>query len=115
MIVDSDLALADAVAAADFRIIRQCCNGLQRVRGDASLERLAEDQRVAHLRDVGRLLLEIVEPGAVAGLAEQHGADDLVVLQDHPLVDAGGGVAQDDLLAVVAIGEVADANRGRCR
>ncbi len=61
------------------------------------------------------LLLQVVEPGAVAGLAEQHRADDAVVLQHDALVDAGRGVAQDDLLAVVAVGEIARANRDRCR
>ena len=43
-----DLAFADAVAAADFRIIRQGCNGRHRVQGGAPLIRLAENQRVAH-------------------------------------------------------------------
>ena len=45
-----DLALAYAVAAADFRIIRQGCNGRHRVQRGASLVGLAEDQRVAHRR-----------------------------------------------------------------
>jgi hypothetical protein len=84
-----DLALADAVAAADFRIIRQCRNGRHRVQRRSPLIGLAEDQRVAHLRDVGLLLLEVVEPGAVARLAVEHRADDAVVLENEPLVDAG--------------------------
>ena len=59
-------------------------------------------------RNVGALLLQIVEPGAIGGLAVEHRADDAIVLQDQPLVDAGGGVAQHDLLAVVALGEIAE-------
>src|SRR5690606_32054295 len=36
-----------------------------------------------------------------------HGADDAIVAQDEPLVDASGGIAQHDLLAVVTLGEIA--------
>ena len=90
-------------------------DGRRGIERAAALEGRPEDQRVAHLGDVRRLLLEVVEPGAVGHLAEQHGADDPVVLQDQSLVDAGRGVAQHDLLAVVAVGEVAQSNRRRCR
>ena len=53
-------------------------------------------------------LLQVVEPGAVGGLAVKHGADDAVVLQHEALVDAGRSVAQHDLLAILAVGEVAE-------
>ncbi len=49
-----DLALADAVAAADFRVIRPVPQ--RPPKGPAATppwKRLAEDQRVAHLRYVG--------------------------------------------------------------
>ncbi|MCY1220466.1 hypothetical protein D9M72_324810 [compost metagenome] len=103
-----NLALADAVAAADFRIIRQGCNGRHRVQRRPSLIGLAKDQRVAHFGNVGATLHQIVEPGAVAGLAVEHRADDAVLLEHQPLVDAGGSIAKDDLLASVAVGEIAD-------
>ena len=102
-----DLALADAVAAADFRIIRQGCNGRHRVQRRPSLVGLAEDQCIAHRRDVGLLLQEIEEPRAIGGLAIKDRTDDPVLLQDKALVDAGGRIAQDDFLAVGRLGEVA--------
>ena len=103
-----DLALAHAVAAADLCVIGQRCNGRHRVQRGPSLIGLAEDQRVAHVGDVDLLLLQVVEPRAVGSLAVEHGADDAVVLQDEPLVDAGRSIAQHDLLAILAVGEVAE-------
>jgi hypothetical protein len=38
--------------------------------------------------------------GAVDGIAVEHGADDLLVAQDDPLVDAAVGVLQHDLFLV---------------
>ena len=57
-------------------------------------------------------MLEI--PGAVDGVAVEHGADDLLVAQDDALVDAAVGVLQHDVLLVrrrreIAGGEQVDA------
>ena len=102
-----DGALADAVAAADFGGV-----GHQRgfvLAGVAALAllRLAEHQPVAHLADVGAFAQKLEIPGAVAGVAVKHGAEDLVVVQHQALVDAGAGVVEHDLLAVRAMGEIA--------
>ena len=102
-----DLALADAVAAADLRLIRQGCNGRRRVQRFTSGKTRAEDQRLAHLGDIRALLQEIEEPGAIRRLAVHDGADQLVVLQYQPLVDAARRIAQHDLLAARSFREVA--------
>ncbi|MNK93585.1 hypothetical protein D3C87_1137540 [compost metagenome] len=103
----SDLALADAVAAADFRIIRQGCNGRHRVQRRPSLIGLAEDKGFAHGRDIGRFLHQVEEPRPIRRLAVKNRANDAVFLENETLVDAGGGIAQHDFLAVIAFGEVA--------
>src|SRR5690606_21147057 len=102
-----DLSLAYAVAAADLRLIRQGCNGRRRVQPATSLIGLTEDQGVALIGNVGALLQKVEEPCAIGRIAVKHGAEDAVVLQHQALVDAGRGVPQHDLLAVVAISEVA--------
>ena len=102
-----DLALADAVAAADFRIIRQGCNGRRRVQRRPSLVGLAENERFAHFGDIGGFLLQVVEPSTIGRFAVEHGPDNAVVLQHQPLVDTGGGVAQHDLVAVLSFCEIA--------
>ena len=102
-----DLALAHAVAAADFRIIRQGCNGRRRVQGSASDVGLTEDQGVAQFRDIRLLAQEIEEPGSVAGLAVEDGADDAVLLEHEALVDAPRGIAQDDVLPILGLAEIA--------
>ena len=71
-----DLALADAVAAADLGIVRHGRNGRVRVQGRALRERLAEDQRLADVGDVLAPLQQVEVPAAVGGIAEQHRADD---------------------------------------
>ena len=80
-----DLALTNAVAAADLCVIGQGCNGRHRVQRGPSLVGLAEDQRVAHVGDVDLLFLQVVEPSAVGGFAVEHRADDAVVLSTRRL------------------------------
>ena len=84
----SDRSLADAVAATDFCIIRQGCNGRHRVQGGTALIGLAEDQRVAHLPRIGALADHVEEPRAVRSFAIEHRADDAIVLEHQALVDA---------------------------
>ena len=81
--------------------------GSRRIERDAAGVVLAEDQRLAHVGDVGAALQQVEEPRAVRRVAVHHRADDAVVLQHQPAVDAARGVAQDDLLAVLGLGEVA--------
>ena len=102
-----DRSLAYAVAAADFRIIRQGCNGRRRVQRGPSLIGLAENQRVAHRGDVDALLQHVEIPGPVGGIAIEDRADDLVVAQNDALVDLARGIAQHDLVVLVALGEIA--------
>src|SRR5687767_5150888 len=98
-----DLSLAYAVAAADFRLIRQGCNGRRRVQGGTSLVRLTENQSVAHFRNIDASLQHIEEPSAIRGLAVEHGTHDTVILQYKALVDALPRVSQNNLLAVIAL------------
>src|SRR3546814_11563216 len=81
-----DLALGDAVAAADFRLVGKRRNGGLRVRRAPSRgEGLAEDQHVAELGDV-LLFLEPVEiPDAVGGFAIEHRAANPVRIDHQPL------------------------------
>jgi hypothetical protein len=102
-----DLALADAVAAADLGIVGQGRDRGRRIERDAAGIVLAEDQRLAHVGDVGAALEQVEEPRAIRRVAVHHRADDAVVLQHQAAVDAARGVAQDDLLAVLGLGEVA--------
>ncbi len=102
-----DLTLANAVAAADFRIIRQGCNGRHRVQRRPSLIGLAENQGFAHGGNIGGLLHQIEEPRPIRRLAVKHRTDDAVFFQDEALIDAGRGVSQHDFLAVVAFCEIA--------
>ena len=67
-----DLALADAVAAADFRIIRQGCNGRHRVQRGRLPDRPGRRSACRASREMSvALLLQVVEPGAVGGLADR--------------------------------------------
>ena len=102
-----DLALADAVAAADLGIVGQGRDRSRRIERDAAGIVLAEDQRLAHVGDVGAALQQVEEPRAVRRVAVHHRADDAIVLQHQAAIDAARGVAQDDLLAVLGLGEVA--------
>jgi hypothetical protein len=52
--------------------------------------------------------LQVAEPGAVRNFAEQDRADKVIVLQDETFINAGAGVADHNLLPVVAIGEIAN-------
>ena len=67
----------------------------------------AEHQPLAHLRNIGAVAQMLEVPGAVDGVAIEHGADDLLVAQDDALVDAAGGVLQHDLFLVRARREIA--------
>ena len=67
----------------------------------------AEHQPLAHLRNVGAVAQMLEVPRAVDGIAIEHGADDLLVAQNDPLVDAAGGVLHDDLFLVRARREIA--------
>ncbi|MEY9514527.1 hypothetical protein ABIF16_005258 [Bradyrhizobium elkanii] len=102
-----DGPLADAVAAADLGLVAHRGNGA--LAADAAIAEIggAEHQALAHMRDVGAVTQMLEVPGAVDGVAIEHGADDLLVLQDDALVDAAVGVLQHDLLLVRARREVA--------
>ncbi len=59
------------------------------------------------MRDVGPAFHQVEEPRAIRRLAVEYRADDAIVLQDQPLVDAGGRIAQHDFLAVRRFGKIA--------
>jgi hypothetical protein len=67
----------------------------------------AEHQLVTTLIDAGTILEQLEVPTAVAGIAVQAGADQLVVPDHQFLVDAAGRIRQHDFLAAVAAHEVA--------
>ena len=102
------LTLAYAIAAADFRVVRKGGNRGQRIERRGALVCLPEDQCVPHRRDVGALLLQVVEPGAIGRVAVEDRADNPVVFQHDPLVDACGGISQDDFLTALSLGEIAE-------
>src|SRR3546814_10675094 len=89
-----DLALGDAVAAADFRIVGKRRSGLLRVRRAASRgEGLSVDQELAEVGHILLLLEQVEIPPAVGGVAIEQRADDSFVPDDHVPVDAAAGVA----------------------
>ena len=91
-----DGAFADAVAAADFRIVGKRRNGCLRVRlPTPGGEGLTEDQGVADGAHILTAFQQVEIPAAVGGIAIEDRADDLVVAHHHPLVDPARGVAQD--------------------
>ena len=95
-----DRALADAVAAADLGSRRAWPRPSSGRRGRRRRDWLRRTPAVAHRRDIGAVAQMLEIPGAVDGIAVEHGADDLLVAQDDPLVDAAGGVLQHDLFLV---------------
>src|SRR3546814_21128041 len=102
------MALGDAVAAADCRIVGKRRNGGLRVRGAPSRgEGLAEDQHVAELGDVFLFLEQVEIPAAVGGIAIEHRADDPVIPDDYALVNAAAGIAEHDIPDTVATPETA--------
>ncbi len=102
-----NLTLGHAVAAAHFRVVGPCCNGARRVlAGQCIGDGLAEDQGVADIGDALGLLDQVEIPAAVGRFTEQDGADQLVVFDDDALVDAAARVAEDDVFATFAAGEL---------
>ncbi len=63
-------------------------------------QRPAEGQHAAGGRDVGPVVDELPEPGAVGDVAHQHGAGEAAVVEIQTPVHAGGGIAQHQRLAV---------------
>ncbi len=83
-----DLTLADAVAAAHFRIIGKRRNGGLRVRLPPSRGKgLAKNQRIADLGHVFGSLEQIEIPVAVGGIAIEHRTYHAVVFHHDTLVD----------------------------
>jgi hypothetical protein len=60
-----DPALADAVAAADLCIVGQGGDGGRRIERNAAGVVLAENQRLAHVGNVGAALQHVEEPRPV--------------------------------------------------
>ena len=101
-----DRALADAVAAADLGVVGHRHDAVAFAAGIGHV-RVTEQHGLAEGGDVGVLAQQLEVPGAVDGIAVEHGALHAVVLDDQLLVDAAGRVAQDEFLAVRAAVEVA--------
>ena len=102
-----DGALADAVAAANLGVVAHRGNRILAAVTAVAEIGGAEHQPLAHLGNIGAVAQMLEIPGAVDGVAIEHGADDLLVAQDDPLVDAAVGVLQHDFLLVRARGEIA--------
>ena len=91
-----DGALGHAVATADFR--RVCHRESARLPLVAAVSevRFAEHQSVAYLLNAAAVTHQLEVPGAVDGVAIQHAADELVVLEHQLLVDAVARIGKDD-------------------
>ena len=99
-----DGPFADPVAAADLRAVR---HGGDLVRPRAGgLLRLAKHQPIPDAADIRALAQQPEIPGPIGRIAIEHRAEQLVVLQDEPLIDPRARVMQHDLLAVGLGGEV---------
>ena len=102
-----DVALADAVAAADLGRIGQQRHGVGAGRAGVADVRLAEQNVLAKVVDRRAVAHELEVPRSVDGIAVQHGSLDLVALHDDLLVDAARGVLEHELLGAGAAREVA--------
>src|SRR6185437_7669673 len=99
-----DRALGDAVTAAYLGGVRQYFDAATFA---LAIRQRAEHQGVAQIGDVAAGADQIEIPGAVAGVAIKYGADQPVAANDEMLVDAAGGIAEDDLFRAVVAGEIA--------
>src|SRR6185503_10044299 len=102
-----DVALADAVAAADLGRVRQQRHGIGAGRTRIADVRLAEQDVLAKVADLRAVAHELEVPRAVDGVAVQHGALELVALHDELLVNTARGVLEHELLGSRAAREIA--------
>src|SRR4051812_10397350 len=82
-----DRAPAGTVASADFRVSAHGGGRILAARAAVTEIGGADHQPLAHLRNVGAIAQMLEVPWAVDGIAIEHGADDLLVAQNDPLVD----------------------------
>ncbi len=103
------VALADAVAAADFGVVRQGGNGGQQGPARRRPERPGRRSACRASSDIGvRFLSRSKIPGAVGGIAVEHGADDAVVLQDERACRRRATASRSTISSrSVAFGEIA--------
>ena len=102
-----DLALAHAVAAADFRVVGHRLRAVVAFVAGVAEVRLAEHELVANLGNVLRIAQQLEVPAAIDGVAIEARTDDAVVLQHQPLVDAADRIGERDGLGVLAAHELA--------
>src|SRR5690606_20706745 len=102
-----DRALAHAVAAADLVGIGHGRGAVLAAGAGVAQRGLAEGERVAAVADRHPVLDLPEVPGAVAGIAVEAGAHQLVVADDQLLVQPAGRIAEHDLLGAVAAHELA--------
>jgi hypothetical protein len=98
----ADPALGHAVAAADLVGVRHGGRLVVALMAGVADVGFAEHQLVADVGNRAALAQQLEVPAAVHRVAVQAGADELVVLDDELLVDAGERVAHDDLLGAFA-------------
>src|SRR4029079_4773278 len=97
-----DRALAYAVAAADFHVVRHRGSAvLAEVPGVAEI-RFSEHETVAQRGDTGRVSQELEVVRAGARVTVKHRADQPVVLQYELPVDAGHRIGERDVLGAFA-------------
>ena len=97
-----DGPLADPVAVAHLHVVaHQGRLALATMTGVAQVG-LAEQQVLAHVRDVGPLARELEEPGPIHRVAVEHGPVQLVVADHQLLVDPRARVLIKDLLGSLA-------------
>ena len=101
-----DVTLADTVAAADLGIVGQCHDpGFVTVAGITEVM-LSEQYRFAEVGDAGVFAHQLEVPGAVDGVAIEHGTLDAVVVNDQFLVGTRGRVLQHHDLVTLGLVEV---------
>ena len=102
-----DGAFADSIAAAHFGGIGHCQRLALALMSGITQIGFTEHQAVTHRGHVGAIAEQLEKPGAVDGVADHHGTDQFVVLDDELFVYADTGVGQHNVLGAFTTGKIA--------
>ena len=90
-----DLAFADAVASADFRIVVHGEDGILGAVPRIAESETAEQQAVAAVRDIHLVAHKLEVPSGVHRIAEEDSAFDTVALENELFINAASGVLEN--------------------